>query len=334
MPQLQTFEVDKLFGVTVTVSAYPKGDQANKLIDQKFHIYRLVDATDATLPLNAIDARLEFPDTIVDGFGNIVRQRKIEYDLPASSKPEFSILSQHFDVNAVGDLIFDPQTLGENLSATAQVITPEGKVVGAMQLVGDGTPKIKLDLNQAQFDTMVAAMLTDAQTPGDDVNPVLLTEPERAVLSTDALRNAFFQDLATEATKAFAAVSPGIELGSGNNSIVVNWLLNSNVTSYGHSGKPLPADGVDIGLADGDTSIHDTFNQDVPNFLNNMKGQSRAAQNFTLSELMNQSFQTNISVYFDNVLESPSGGFLNLTRDQMLRRSRKSSFTRRPTRLG
>ena len=37
-----------------------------------------------------------------------------------------------------------------------------------------------------------------------------------------------------------------------------------------------------------------------------------------LSELMNQSFQTNVTVYADNTIEAPSGGFLNLDRAQIL----------------
>ena len=72
----------------------------------------------------------------------------------------------------------------------------------------------------------------------------------------------------------------------------------------------LKYDVVDLGHGDN----IDWVKADMIEFFDGLSNRSAAVQNFMLSALMNQSFQTKISVYIDNIVESVVGGFLTNAR--------------------
>jgi hypothetical protein len=311
LPRVVKIERDQMWGVGVEVTAYKFGDPGAELLHKQIYVYRFVDAADAAQPEFAADGVVEIPDTLVDGHQGITRTRPVDYFAPDEVRPEIVVESIHFLTDDAGGFVFDPVNVAEDLSATARIQTPDGDVVGSLRLQGDGTPKLKLDINKSQLVSTLASVVLDAATPGGNVNPVLFTEAERSVLATDALRSAFADDLAAAMSAAFINVKAGIELGAGANSIIVNWTTNPNSTSYGDSSIPAPADGVDLG--------------DINGLLASLSKHSNTVQNFLVSELMNRSLQTNVTVYTENPIESFAGGFLNLTREQMISALRKTT---------
>ena len=90
---------------------------------------------------------------------------------------------------------------------------------------------------------------------------------------------------------------------------------DGELDSFGHSGIPKPADSIDIGHADGNTE--DAWDDKSELFLA-VAGHSQVVQNFMVLQLMNQSFQTNVSIFPDNVFETQLSGLLKLNRTQML----------------
>lgn len=202
LDDLRDIEQDRMFGLGVEVRAYKFGVPEQKLIDERFYVYRFVDAADAVTKERAEDGIVVFPDTLVDGLGGIQRKRVVEYFAPQSVKPEFSINNLYFDADESGNLLFDPQAVGNALTGTADILTPEGDIAGTLELRGDGTPRIKLDINKAQLKARLEQNISDATTAGSDVSPILFTPSERALLDTDEERDAFVDDLAAMTSTA------------------------------------------------------------------------------------------------------------------------------------
>ena len=156
------------------------------------------------------------------------------------------------------------------------------------------------------------------------------------MLSTDDSRYSFRVGLSGRIEELFSQVDLFSQLDQGiriatygdfEHSISVDWSTAENPHIFGDSNAPqvggkdppmevmLKYDGVDLGHGDNDRF---DFKADMIEFFDGLSNRSAAVQNFMLSALMNQSFQTKISVYIDNIVESVVGGFLNLTREQMI----------------
>ena len=172
LDRLPFLERDQMWGIKVQATGYQLGRSENSLVDESFYVYRFVDAADAVrwsaLRMGLLSSPILSSTDLAASSGN-----GSSISLPRKESSRISILDLNFDTDEAGNLVFDPQVVGNLISGTASVMLPAGDIVGTLQLKGDGTPKIRLDINKAQFKSKLEEIVTDALTPEGNVNSIL-----------------------------------------------------------------------------------------------------------------------------------------------------------------
>ena len=131
LPTIQSVNVDRLYGVRVSIRVYPP-NKPTLLVDHDIFVYRFLDAADSVHS----DGILSLPDTAL----KIVRRRPIEYHLPASAQPTLQLtVKDHWSESDFPNSVqFAPQAIGDSLSSFLRILTPAGNEVGKLGLIGKG----------------------------------------------------------------------------------------------------------------------------------------------------------------------------------------------------
>ena len=132
-----------------------------RVYDTTFYVYRFVDAADDSHD----DGRVEFVDTTNDGHSGVQRERPVEFRMPASLRPSFSVApAGSFSYSASPDqLVFDPSETRQDLTATLTVHTPGGGQAGTLEMVGDGE-LLRIHVDESLFETVLVDLANG--TPG------------------------------------------------------------------------------------------------------------------------------------------------------------------------
>jgi len=114
-----------------------------------YYLYRFVDATDD----KHNDKTIEFEDTINDGATGVERPKPVDIRTGSGANPSFEISPSNADFRAdqltsAHVVVFDPTTTGDDDIGELVIRTPDGDEVHEhIKLLGDGTPKIHLNVN-------------------------------------------------------------------------------------------------------------------------------------------------------------------------------------------
>ena len=285
IPGIKTVEVDRLYGVKVSIQGYKHGEPESRLIDKEIFIYRYLDATDSKHD----DGALEFPDTVNDGLIKVQRTRPIEPRMPPSARPTLSVASNtNFDalLPAFGlSTIFDPRQTNTDLTTTLKIEKPGGGQVGTLVLKGDGVVQDWL-VDTAVFSDVLVRLSTGAL--------VGASAAERQLIDSGDERDSIVNNVITRTEALMGAFSGGLNRSNAStvNSIDINKLAAES---------PCPAEG---GCTLGNAFIVDnSSNGGVTGLVANRARFSRAEQNFRLSEALNEQLDGEVDTYIDRYLE-------------------------------
>lgn len=229
---------DQLLGTSVLVQIFPASepDAELPLLEKTFYLYRYLDMLDAKLGAIAEahnDGVLEFADTLVDGPHGVDRRRVVTTQTTPESLPELAIDGgDDFTVDGFA-VIFDPASVSDDREAELVVNDPKGVEAGRIGLLGDGTKRTTINVNERQLIDELETTFIDALVPGGNVSPALLTEQERALIDTDPERQAFAALLVSAIESYFSSYPESIGLDTGPASVDLTWASSPDQGDFG-----------------------------------------------------------------------------------------------------
>jgi hypothetical protein len=309
LPDVATLTADQLYGVTIEVDAR-YGDpftpnSLKSLFDKKIYVYRYLNASDpgGVDPAVKDKSVLLFPGTLNDDSGGVTRPRPVEFHVGVTAQPNFQFADPtnfYFD-DAKSSFVFDPVSNAKDvkLTTTVKLVTPDNNPVGSpLTLEGEGTPKFNIYVNSLGLASTLRALAEDLSNPWfegklSDVDYYLLTDSKRAMIDTDIERDAIVNQVIADIEKNYADYSDGISITddpNAPNAIKIVWTTTVDPLDKGYSKFDKVGDGLD--------------NKDaIIKLLSDPTQYNAPVQDFILSEALNKSFSTPISVFVNSHLE-------------------------------
>ena len=170
---LRKLDKDRLYGTKVTVQIRARQGATYVLLPDQprpFYVYRYVDAGDDTS-----DARLDFLPTLADGPDGSKSTRTVKVigdpEVLANDILTFADTTHFGGIRfepSLGQIVFDPKSIGVKLETTAQVVTPgpDSRNVGGLILTGEGRDKYRVFVNTSRLDKLLTEMAVFS-TPQD-----------------------------------------------------------------------------------------------------------------------------------------------------------------------
>jgi hypothetical protein len=303
---LKNYESDVLFGATVTVQGRRYGDKNTKLFDEKFYVYRYLDATDAPHVSEALfppfsptpgsanlntDGVLEMPDTVADGSGAIAtvsHYRTIQIRTGAE-RPTFQVSGVDYSF-ASDSVVFDPVSVGKNLPGKIDIVSPNHRVAGTLTALGNGVQQ-KWYIDTVAFNQKLATLV---QMEGSDIgifDPDIvdnLSDAEYALIDTPEERAAIVNGIVVRADVLLSGFAPGVQRITTPDADAV--LFNNFETPYG-------TDPATYGRASG---VDNEANGGIEYLIASLPNYSKAAQNNLLSAVLNEHPDGSVAIYIDH----------------------------------
>ena len=300
-------ETNRLYGSKIKVTVIDQNPDGSRVrtVDT-YYVHRFLDATDD----KHTDKTIEFEDTIVDGLFKVERNKPLDIRAYAGGPKITDDPGEPFFVLDSGKKInFDPTTAGEDRKGELTITTPDGKdVPDRIQLLGDATPKFKINANKAGLEATLKAI---ADGTAANLRNHLITATEKAMFDTAAEREAISKAVMEGIADRYSGYPGGVEVvnANGADTVQITWTTTANAGLFGDSGPSVGGDGVDNATK----AVAAT---------NNRNNVSKAERDFAMAASLQQgqaagagNYATTVEVYVDTHLENgfQPGSGLNLT---------------------
>ena len=121
------------------------------VFDQSLYVYRFWDIADGS----RTDSTLGFERTLADGSGQVTRPKTVDGVMPDSAAPTIELNSEAFALNSnlpdSFEVVFDPDAPDDKVMGSIPVTSPNGEMVGALNLEGKAVSVTNIVFKRAQF---------------------------------------------------------------------------------------------------------------------------------------------------------------------------------------